>query len=277
MDRVDLEEVKANLFGNLSRETADDYWTCLRAFLAAKLTKYEFDCQIYAILEGRQESVALHNHLIRSLIRNAYNAVPSFAVPSSGLKRESDAAAGAPSAKRLKTAAAAAAKAAAAPGASSIVRTRVAPRRPSPVVRQLGSDHLRLAHDFGGATSPSSWALRNRMYKIATEAGLTEISPEAVNLMTHAMEHHLKDILDACKRTKTLTPSGLATAASSTTTSPASTASARSFSPHTVFNQPEGNTISARDMLTMVQHRPYLLGEDLPVNQERILLIQEDY
>ena len=49
-------------------------------------------------------------------------------------------------------------------------------------------DHLRLAHDFGGATSPSSWALRNRMYKIATEAGLTEISPEAVNLMTHAME-----------------------------------------------------------------------------------------
>jgi hypothetical protein len=56
MDRVDLEEVKANLFGNLSRETADDYWTCLRAFLAAKLTKYEFDCQIYAILEGRQES-----------------------------------------------------------------------------------------------------------------------------------------------------------------------------------------------------------------------------
>ncbi|ELR14118.1 uncharacterized protein ACA1_322150 [Acanthamoeba castellanii str. Neff] len=259
MDRVDLEEVKANLFGNLSRETADDYWTCLRAFLAAKLTKYEFDCQIYAILEGRQESVALHNHLIRSLIRNAYNAVPSFAVPSSGLKRESDAAAGAPSAKRLKTAAAAAAKAAAAPGASSIVH------------------HLRLAHDFGGATSPSSWALRNRMYKIATEAGLTEISPEAVNLMTHAMEHHLKDILDACKRTKTLTPSGLATAASSTTTSPASTASARSFSPHTVFNQPEGNTISARDMLTMVQHRPYLLGEDLPVNQERILLIQEDY
>jgi hypothetical protein len=151
------------------------------------------------------------------------------------------------------------------------------------------------------------------MYKIATEAGLTEISPEAVNLMTHAMEvrhtnsnrlccfpmhrsrhqrrspdsslspsvcllqHHLKDILDACKRTKTLTPSGLAAAASSSSVSSASTTTTPLLSPHTVFNQPEGNTITARDMLTMVQHRPYLLGEDLPVNQERILLVQEDY
>lgn len=45
-----------------------------------------------------------------------------------------------------------------------------------------------MAHDFGGVTSPSSWALRNRMYKIAVEAGLSEITPEAVNLMTFAME-----------------------------------------------------------------------------------------
>jgi len=194
-------------------------------------------------------------------------AVPSFAVPaqpsgSLGVKRDASGEVGQATSKRLRTSSATKAMAAQAAGnAANIVRTRMTPRRPSPVVRQLGSDHLQ-SHDYGSATAPSSWALRNRMYKIANETGLGEISPDAVNLMTFAMEHHLKDILSSCKRAR----SSISASGRADGLSPAFSTSV----------QPVG-TITARDMLTMVQHRPYLLGEDLPVNQERILLMQEDY
>lgn len=50
MDRIDVDEVKAGLLGAVSRETADEYWNCLSAFLSAKLTKFEFDCQVYSLL-----------------------------------------------------------------------------------------------------------------------------------------------------------------------------------------------------------------------------------
>jgi len=256
---VEINDVKAGLISNLSRDRAEEYWACIRSFLGAKLTKYEFDCQVFHLLGP--ENVPLHNQFIKALLRNAYSAVPSFVAPaqpagSLNFKREaSDATATGPS-KRLKT------KAAATPGSSSIVRTRMPPRRPSPVVRQFGSDHLRLMQSLSGSTSPSSWALRNRMYKIAVESGLSDITPDAVSLLTHAMEHHLKDILAMCKRARKT--SDLTTTSSST---PAAS----------VFHQPEGDTITARDLLTMVHNRPYLLGEDLPVNQERILIMQEDY
>jgi len=248
--------------------------------------------------------VPLHNQFIKALLRNAYSAVPSFVAPaqpagSLNFKREaSDATATGPS-KRLKT------KAAATPGSSSIVRTRMPPRRPSPVVRQFGSGASLLAllvvlfvHASAPSRPPATdaeplwvyialivgtpqpnvqnssrvWPLRHHpgcCQPLDTRHGGKIMIPcRALGRWTShkrghfPSQHHLKDILAMCKRARKT--SDLTTTSSST---PAAS----------VFHQPEGDTITARDLLTMVQNRPYLLGEDLPVNQERILIMQEDY
>lgn len=85
------------------------------------------------------------------------------------------------------------------------------------------------------------------MYKTALESGLSDVSTESVNLMMHALEHHLKDIISTAGQPSRRQPQ----------------------------NQPR--MLTSRDLLATMQTSPYLLGEDLPVNQERILLMQEDY
>lgn len=116
------------------------------------------------------------------------------------------------------------------------------------------------------------------MYKTALESGLSDVSTESVNLMMHALEvrfpsptrvslllhplcqresylfllvaseqHHLKDIISTAGQPGRRQPQ----------------------------NQPR--VLTSRDLLATRQTSPYLLGENLPVNQERILIMQEDY
>jgi len=113
-----------------------------------------------------------------------------------------------------------------------------------------------MPHDFG---SPAMLALYARMYKIAGEAGVSDISNDSVRLMTYALEvillpalilehlrftlllslqHHLKDIIANCKQPK-----------------PGEGTPDRPIQ------------VTTRDLMTTVQVSPYLLGEELPVNQ----------
>jgi len=59
MERVEINDVKAGLISNLSRDRAEEYWACIRSFLGAKLTKYEFDCQVFHLLGPENGEVTL--------------------------------------------------------------------------------------------------------------------------------------------------------------------------------------------------------------------------
>lgn len=138
-------------------------------------------------------AVPLHNQLVKALIRNAYSAVPAFAVPAqpsgslAAVKRELTDAAGGPSAKRLRTSSIAASRASSptASSAAGIVRSRMVPRRPSPVVRQLGSGTVALSpHDksAGGrrATEPPSSVQITCDWRMITVARLPHLRGRCV-------------------------------------------------------------------------------------------------
>jgi hypothetical protein len=234
-------ELKVRLFAVLENN-ANEYWKALKAYFQAKMTKWEFDCLIFSLLGS--EHLPLHNAFIKSLIRNVSSSVqPSFpSRPDSLYKRAPDQTIS-PPAKRQRVKHEQPPMVAGPPPKSAIVRSsRMMGRRYAAAARTSSADYLRLSHEFGG--SPTLIALHNRMYKTALEAGLSDVSTESVNLMMHALEHHLKDILANCRQ------GGVAN---------------------------QAHVITARDLLTSTQTCPFLLGEDLPVNQERVLLMQEDY
>jgi len=241
-ERIDLAELKDRLSAVL-RENKDEYWSCLRAYTQAKLTKPEFD-HVASSLLG--ENVSLHNTFIKAILSNAYNAVststsqgyhhasrrrPPFDVSPVQLKKKPRMGARADQAAQVPVR----------------QRHRVTARPPE---RPPNDHYPRFPHEFGG--SFTLWALRNRMFKTAHDAGLNNVSPDAVALMMHALEYHLKNVVanvlqvPRAKRTRTFT----------------------------YISEP--HAISPRNLLTTMQTKPYLLGEDLPVNQERILLMQED-
>lgn len=67
--RVDLGELKMHIVKKIGVERSRRYFYYLGRFLSQKLTKSEFDKSCYRLL-GR-ENLALHNKLIRSILRNA--------------------------------------------------------------------------------------------------------------------------------------------------------------------------------------------------------------
>ncbi|KAL6049132.1 Transcriptional adapter 1 [Balamuthia mandrillaris] len=264
--RVDLLEAKKTLSLSLG-DKAPEYWKHLKAYTQARLTKWELDCLVFSLL-GEDKGIGcpsfyvplrfsscnttllfflvkLHNNFIKAIIRNAYTPRPLKPLPISR-KRPPMGLTASPPSKRTKTRAA--------PKEpfirNPLLRThRVTSRHP---VRTLTpTDYLRLANDCGGL--PSLLALRNRIYKTALEHGLSEVSGECVTLMMHALEHHIKDVLEiACQR-KGGPMSG----------SPSGRRSGRH------------RTLALRDLMAAIQTTPRVLGEDLPVNQERILLMQK--
>ncbi|KAL1210440.1 hypothetical protein V5N11_006770 [Cardamine amara subsp. amara] len=67
--RIDLAELKVHIVKKIGVERSRRYFYYLGRFLSHKLTKSEFDKSCYRLL-GR-ENLALHNKLIRSILRNA--------------------------------------------------------------------------------------------------------------------------------------------------------------------------------------------------------------
>ncbi|KAI0488745.1 hypothetical protein KFK09_028584 [Dendrobium nobile] len=70
--RINLSDLKLQIAKQLGPDRTRMYFGCLNRFLAQKLTKTEFNKLCFLIL-GR-ESIPLHNKLIRSILRNAYEA-----------------------------------------------------------------------------------------------------------------------------------------------------------------------------------------------------------
>lgn len=103
--------------------------------------------------------------------------------------------------------------------------------------------------------TPELAALRTRMMKIAAEAGLTDVHNDSVHLMMNALEvrapfvvvaaliprqQHLKDIVSVCEASQ-----------------PSPTTGER--------------TVTMRELMVAAQTSPYLLGEDRPLNMERLV------
>uniref|UniRef100_A0A1J3CJM9 Transcriptional adapter 1 n=1 Tax=Noccaea caerulescens TaxID=107243 RepID=A0A1J3CJM9_NOCCA len=80
--RIDLAEMKLHIVKKIGAERCRRYFYYLGRFLSQKLTKSEFDKSCHRLL-GR-ENLALHNKLIRSILRNASMAKSPPAVHKSG-------------------------------------------------------------------------------------------------------------------------------------------------------------------------------------------------
>ncbi|KAJ0260342.1 hypothetical protein HA466_0065580 [Hirschfeldia incana] len=68
-ERIHLGELKGHIVKKIGVERSKKYFNYLSRFLCRKLTKREFDKSCLRLL-GR-ENLSLHNHLIRSILRNA--------------------------------------------------------------------------------------------------------------------------------------------------------------------------------------------------------------
>ncbi|CAF1861504.1 BnaC04g36380D [Brassica napus] len=67
--RINLGELKGHIVKKIGVERSKKYFYYLSRFLCHKLAKREFDKSCFRVL-GR-ENLSLHNHLIRSILRNA--------------------------------------------------------------------------------------------------------------------------------------------------------------------------------------------------------------
>ncbi|KAJ1420129.1 Transcriptional coactivator Hfi1/Transcriptional adapter 1 [Sesbania bispinosa] len=70
--RIDLSELKAHIIKKLGVDKSKRYFYYLNRFLSQKLTKIEFDKLCSRVL-GR-ENLPLHNHFIKSILKNAFQA-----------------------------------------------------------------------------------------------------------------------------------------------------------------------------------------------------------
>ncbi|XP_047322275.1 uncharacterized protein LOC124926143 [Impatiens glandulifera] len=73
--RVDTLKLKLHIERKLGHEKSDKYFQLLNRYLSCKLSKSEFDVLCIGVI-GR-ENILLHNHLIRSILRNAFLAETS--------------------------------------------------------------------------------------------------------------------------------------------------------------------------------------------------------
>ncbi|WVZ84770.1 hypothetical protein U9M48_031760 [Paspalum notatum var. saurae] len=71
-NRIDVLEIKSNIFRRIGPERAKKYFQHLERFLSSRLSKNEFE-KLCLVALGR-ENLPLHNYLIRSILRNASRA-----------------------------------------------------------------------------------------------------------------------------------------------------------------------------------------------------------
>ncbi|CAJ1972198.1 unnamed protein product [Sphenostylis stenocarpa] len=70
--RINLVQLKAQIVKRIGAEKSKQYFYYLNRFLSQKLSKTEFDRSCYRVL-GR-ENLPLHNHFIKSILKNACQA-----------------------------------------------------------------------------------------------------------------------------------------------------------------------------------------------------------
>jgi len=266
LPRLDVTRQKAQLTA-LLREKAATYWSLLKRFFQAKLSKTELDN--YA-LSALGPNVQLHNHFILAIIGNARSAMPPPGFvprerPIRARKRVNGAAgaAGAGGVAANGGAVGDAAKRTAAgaldlKGAAALVarkkqrlhsgqpvvdaarRFRVSAGliRPTVLPSRLKGVQpaVPLSKRFLG--EPALTVLRQRMVRVAREYGVDEVGDDTVALMHRALETHLKDLLHAS-----------ATSAD--------------------------YTICPANILSALATAPHLLGDATPFARERASLVRD--
>ncbi|XP_028802392.1 uncharacterized protein LOC114757491 [Neltuma alba] len=80
--RIDLGEIKAQIVKRIGGDKSKRYFYYLNKFLSQKLRKNEFDKLCYRLF-GR-ENLPLHNHFMRSVLKNACQAKTSPPIQPSG-------------------------------------------------------------------------------------------------------------------------------------------------------------------------------------------------
>lgn len=75
LQRVDALKLKLHIVRKLGHEKSDKYFQLLNQYLSCKLVKSEFDVLCIGVI-GR-ENILLHNHLIRAILRNTFVAETS--------------------------------------------------------------------------------------------------------------------------------------------------------------------------------------------------------
>lgn len=280
--RVDIAELKTKLLQKLS-DSAPLYWECFKKFLRAKLSKAEFDAYVSAVLGDAH--IPLHNRFVSALIYNAHCSSPPPLIgkatpkppPVSKKKkstRRTEVKKKAPIKKKVvKASLTSASRPTLVKLANEIkpepeTNTLVRPEKNSPAYQTTQGSSF----DAQFASTPYMLALRRKMFKTTLEAGLRDLSNGCVLLMKEALYCHLKDIVSSCSPNARF---GSSQAQESAPYLPCQ--QVYGYSHLEQFDQlqpPPTNVITTTDAVTAIQISSYLLRENLPINQERLSLLQ---
>merc|ERR1712054_719312 len=256
---------KTKLLQKLS-DSAPLYWECFKKFLRAKLSKAEFDAYVSAVLGDAH--IPLHNRFVSALIYNAHCSSPPPLIGKATPK---------PPPVSKKKVVKASLTSASRPTLVKLVNeikpepetnTLVRPEKNSPAYQTTQGSSF----DAQFASTPYMLALRRKMFKTTLEAGLRDLSNGCVLLMKEALYCHLKDIVSSCSPNARF---GSSQAQESAPYLPCQ--QVYGYSHLEQFDQlqpPPTNVITTTDAVTAIQISSYLLRENLPINQERLSLLQ---
>ncbi|XP_047313538.1 uncharacterized protein LOC124916816 [Impatiens glandulifera] len=85
--RVDTLKLKVHIERKLGHEKSDKYFLLLKQYLTCKLSKSEFDCLCIRVI-GR-DNICIHNHFVQAILRNTIVAESSPKGIRSGLNLQS--------------------------------------------------------------------------------------------------------------------------------------------------------------------------------------------
>ncbi|KAF9909443.1 hypothetical protein EC991_008582 [Linnemannia zychae] len=201
-------------------ENGPSYWQALTDFVSGKLNRQEFD--FYANLYLSRKNAPLHNQFILANIHNAQRDAPPPSTRSEGwakgkkgkdgeLLKEKD-----PKRRKIKNQVMSLGKAERERikglkdlnKNNTVVKQKLKEHRISkplapPIVQQpLQAEYNRGAHTplcFDSKELPDFESMRDRMTAVAMENGLMAgVQDDAVELMLHALESHIKSIVSNC-------------------------------------------------------------------------------
>ncbi|CAI9570367.1 unnamed protein product [Staurois parvus] len=177
----ELEAAKKSLSEALG-ENVKQYWANLKLWFKQKISKEEFDVEARRLLT--QENVHSHNDFLLAILTRCQILISSPEGPSAlGIAAKP----GKPKGKKKI------------PSVRQKFDHRFQPQNPLAGAQQFVSrdpqedDELKLcSHTM---TLPTRGQLEGRMIVTAYEHGLDNVTEEAVTIVIHALEKHLKDLL----------------------------------------------------------------------------------
>jgi len=229
------------------------YWDILKKFLTRKVTKIELDNNVVHLLG--EDNVGLHNQFLLAILRNANcNSTSPItsatgakkAKPNKGKKKQKGTSLEGKKSKDLpkRLNAKLLSSGEITPNAGNLIKrfreTNGVIIRP--IVQRVRPPRVEIPIESMFINSPDLQALRLRMQRAAVTAGLTSVSNESVTFLMSALEWHMKDILSICRP-----------------------------SIHNNSSVDQDKTITLRDLRGALRISPYLLGEDAPFSQERLI------